>query len=150
MEGANIPKQLFYEDVEVGMNISQLVKPTSTRQLVEYAGASRDFHEIHYDDRFARRVGFPGVIIHGCLKAAFLCQMLTDWMGNAGMIKKANVQYRAIDLAGEPLCCHGKTIKKYAIDGTPYIDCEIWVSNSKGEITTTGLATIILPSRYQK
>ncbi len=46
-------KQVFYEDVEVGMEIPPLVKTPSTRQLVMWAGASGDYYEIHYDKDFA-------------------------------------------------------------------------------------------------
>ena len=110
-------KQLYFEEVDVGMSIPELVKDTNPRQLVEYAGAARDFHPFHYDDSVARSAGFPGVISHGGLKTAFLCQMLTDWMGEAGIIKKAAVQYRA-GAAGLQACGHVRTLRPAAVHAT--------------------------------
>ncbi|TMC01487.1 MAG: hypothetical protein E6J30_12110 [Chloroflexi bacterium] len=55
--------------VKAGEEIPELVKHPTTRQLVQYAGASGDFYEIHYDQDFARGVNLPGVILHGLLKA---------------------------------------------------------------------------------
>ena len=65
-------KQIFYEDIEVSSPIPVLIKTPSRRQLVKWAGASRDFNELHYDKDHATGLGFPSVIVHGRLKAAFL------------------------------------------------------------------------------
>ena len=71
--------QVYWEDVAEGMKLPSLVKNVTTRQLVQYAGASGDFYEIHYDKDFAQETGLSGVIVHGALKSAFLGQMMTDW-----------------------------------------------------------------------
>ena len=63
---------------EVGHEI-ELVKNPTTRTLVQYAGASGDFYEIHYDQDYAHSVGLPGVILHGLLQAGFLAQLVTDF-----------------------------------------------------------------------
>jgi len=38
-------------------------------------------------------------------------------------------------------------LKKYVDDGEYLVDCEIWLENAKGEKTTIGSATVMLPSR---
>ncbi|MBI4301309.1 MAG: dehydratase, partial [Chloroflexi bacterium] len=42
-------RQLYYEDVEVGMEMPPLVKRPNSQTLVKWAGASGDFYQIHYD-----------------------------------------------------------------------------------------------------
>ena len=84
---------LVWEDIEEGMVVPSLVKLPTTQMLVKYAGASGDFYQIHYDHAFALEKGLPGVIIHGALKSAFLGQMLTDWIGESGTLKKLACQY---------------------------------------------------------
>ena len=140
-------KPLYYEDVEVGMELPPLVKHPTTRQLVKYAGASGDFYEIHYDKDFAQSTGLPGVILHGALKNAFLGQLITDWIGEHGTLKKLSVQYRGMDMPGSPLTAKGRVTRKYEEGGKHYVECEIWLENAKGEVTTPGTATVILPSR---
>ncbi|WP_108719174.1 MaoC/PaaZ C-terminal domain-containing protein [Miniimonas sp. S16] len=49
-------------------------------RLVRYAGASRDFNAIHYNDAVAERVGLPGVIAHGMLTMGLAGSALTDWL----------------------------------------------------------------------
>ena len=38
-------------------------------------------------------------------------------------------------------------MKKYAAGNEHLVDCEIWLENAKGEKTTIGSATVMLPSR---
>lgn len=140
-------KQIYFEDVELGAPIGPLEKDPTTQQLVKYAGASGDFYQIHYDKDFALKNNLPGVIIHGALKNAFLGQLMTDFAGELGWLRKLSVQYRGMDQPGSKVVCKGRVIKKY-VDGADHlVDCEIWLENAKGEKTTPGSATVILPAR---
>jgi len=123
--------------VQVGDEIPELVKRPTTRQLVQYAGAQGDFYEIHYDQDFARSVGLPGVILHGLLKAAFLGQLVTDWLGERGTLKTFEVSYRGIDQPGRPYRCRGKITR---VDGDQ-VELEVWGEDSDGNRTTVGTAT---------
>ena len=138
---------LFWEDVQDGMELPNLVKRPTTRQLVKYAGVSGDFYEIHYDKDFAQETGLPGVILHGALKSAFLAQLITDWIGPEGTLKKLVCQYRGMDEPGAPLTCKGKVTKKYVDSGEHLVDCEIWVEDTNGQKHTPGSATVALPTK---
>ena len=137
----------YWEDVSEGMEIPPLEKKPTTRQLVQYAGASGDFYEIHYDKDYAQASGLPGPILHGALKSAFLAQLVTDWIGEHGTLKKLSCQYRGMDVPGDTITCKGTVSKKYVEDGRHLVECEIWLENSKGERTTPGKATVVVPSR---
>ena len=139
--------QLQWQDVEEGMEVPTLVKNPTTRQLVRYAGASGDFYEIHYDKDFAVGNSLPGPILHGALKNAFLGQLMTDWIGEGGTLRKLSCQYRGMDQPGKPLYCKGKVTRKYMEEARRLVECEIWVEDSEGQITTPGRATVELPSR---
>jgi len=151
-------KQLYYEDVEVGSEVAPLAKISTMLMAVKWAGASGDFNPHHYDDAFAATQGTDGVITHGALKRAWLVNLITDWIGDEGWVKKFSCQYRALDRPrrmasmvtpqeGETWWCKGKVTNKYVEDDQHLVECEIWVENGKGEKTTPGNATVILPSR---
>ena len=87
-----------------------------------------------------------------------MIQLMTDWIGEQGFLKKFSCQYGAMDYPrhmksisepqdGETWYCKGKLTKKYIEGGQHLVDCKIWLENGKGEITTSGRATVILPSR---
>ncbi len=140
-------KQLYYEDVVDGSEITPLVKQPTPTQLVMWAGASGDYNAIHYDKDYALKQGLPGVIVHGQLAGAFLGQMLTDWVGDKGRISKLSLSYKGMNFPGEALTCQGKIIKKYVEESRHLITLRIWAENPRGEKTLTGTAVISLPSR---
>jgi hydroxyacyl-ACP dehydratase HTD2-like protein with hotdog domain len=124
--------------LEVDQTLPELVKHPTTRQLAQYAGAQGDFYEIHYDQAYAQSVGLPGVILHGLLKAAFLGQLVTDWLGDRGTLKTFEVSYRGIDQPGHPYRCRGRITK---VDGYQ-VELEVWGEDSTGSRTTAGTATL--------
>jgi acyl dehydratase len=126
--------------VKVGDELPELVKHPTTRQLVQYAGAQGDFYEIHYDQAYARSVALPGVILHGLLKAAFLGQLVTDWLGDRGTLKTFEVSYRGIDVPGRPYRCRGRVT---SVDGRN-AGLEVWGEDPDGNRTTIGSAVVEL------
>ena len=142
-------EQLYYEDVAIDTEITPLVKQPTTRQLVMWAGAVGDYFPIHYDKDFAQSRGLSGVIVHGQLTGAFLGQLMTDWIGAQGSLRKLNCSYKGMNYPGETLTCKGKVVEKYIEDEHHYVECDLWVENPKGEKTASGRATVILPSRSQ-
>ena len=140
-------EQVFWEDVTEGMELPPMVKEPTTRQLVQYAGASGDFYEIHYDKDFAIGNKLDGPILHGALKSAFLGQLVTDWMGPRGSLKRLQCQYRGMDAPGQSITARGSVTRKYEEGGQRLVDCLIWLENAEGQNTTPGNATVILPSR---
>jgi acyl dehydratase len=141
-------QQVYYEDVQVGDHLPALVKRPTTRQLVQYAGASGDYYEIHYDHHFAVNAGLKdGVIVHGLLTAGWLAQMLTDWLPSPVALKKFGVSYRAMARPGDTITCGGTIVSKYEKDGEHLADCDLSAENQHGEKCAIGTATVALPSR---
>jgi hypothetical protein len=89
--------QVYFEDINEGDEIPQLKKNCSTQQLVLWAAGSGDFYQIHYDKDFAQGTGLKGLIVHGALKNAFLGQLLHDWVGEQGQVRRFGCSYRGMD-----------------------------------------------------
>ncbi len=151
-------KQHYYEDVEVGTEVTPLAKIATTQMLVQWAGASGDFNPLHYEADFAKAQGLEQPIVHGALKRAWLGQLMINWIGDYGELKRLSCQYRAMDWPrkmktmtephdGETWWCKGKVTKKYVQGDEHFVECDIWVENGKAEKTTQGSALVILPSR---
>lgn len=140
-------KKLYYEDIQVGYTLPVLIKHPTPRQLVMWAGASGEFSEMHYDKDFALKMGFPGIIVHGMLMASFLAQLLTNWMGEGGTLKKIKTTNRKFVLVDQDIYCHGKVAEKYEKNNEHLIKIEIWVEDKKHEKCVTGEAIVSLPRR---
>ena len=140
-------KERFYEDVEIGTELTPLIKHPIPRQFVKWAGASGDYAEIHYSHEAALANGQPGVIAQGKLNCAWLGQLVIDWIGEKGVLRKITCQYRGMDLPGDTVTCKGEVTDKYIKDGEHCVECRIWTENQRGATTTPGTAIVILPSR---
>ncbi len=152
-------KQMYWEDINIGQEIPALSKIATTLTLVKWAGAFGDFNPLHYENDFA--VNFmrtDGIIVHGTLKRQWLIQMLTDWIGGEGWLKRIQTQFRIMDHPrhmknliapedGDTLVCNGKVTGKSEKDGEYLVECDIWLENGKGEVTTSGTATVTLPKK---
>jgi hypothetical protein len=138
---------LHFADVKVGDELPTLTKHPTTRQLVQYAGASGDFYEIHYDRPFAESVGLPGVILHGLLKAGWLGQLVQSWAGPNAFVRHIEASYRGIDQPGRPYHLRGKIISlrptgESAAGGS--VELELWGEDVSNHRTTLGNATVEL------
>ena len=154
----HMKKQLYFEDVKVGDAVTTVSKVASSRMLVQWAGASGDFNPLHYEDDFAKAMWVASPIVHGQLKRAWLGHLVTNWIGDEGTVKQLACQFRGMDYPrkmqsmhepkeGDTWQCKGIVKKVHVENGEHLVDLEIWVENGKGEKTTPGSATVVLPSK---
>lgn len=141
-------EQAFFEDLREGDPIPHEVRVEMTSQrLIKWTCAVGDFFEIHYDKDYARAMGLPNVIVHGPLKSALLARFVIEWIGERGVLCRLICQHRRMDVLGDVLVCKGRILKKFSKEGENLVECEIWVENQEGEISTPGKATLRLPSK---
>ena len=140
-------EHVYFEDLKEGDEIPKLTKNCSTQQLVMWAAGSGDFYQIHYDKDFAQSTGLKGLIVHGALKNAFLGQLLHDWVGERGFVKRFGCQYRGMDEPNEEIVCRGVITKKHQEGEQNIVELEIWTENPQGQKTSPGSAVVTLPSR---
>ncbi|MBX3169471.1 MAG: hypothetical protein KF760_18870 [Candidatus Eremiobacteraeota bacterium] len=130
----------------MGQRLPPLLKKCSSRQLVMWAAASRDFYPIHYDPACAQEHGLSGVIVPGALKAAFFGQLLHDWLGVAGQIRHFSASYQKMDYPGQEIRCLGRVTKKYRQEDDCLLELYLWIESGEQK-TTVGRALVLLPSR---
>jgi hydroxyacyl-ACP dehydratase HTD2-like protein with hotdog domain len=129
----------------VGEEIPPLVVTPTLRQLVQYAGASGDFYEMHYDLDAARALGHPELAVHGLLKAALLGRLATAWADGRGRVEVLDVSYRGMDFRDSPLTCCGRID---AVDGDR-VRLTVWTEDVEGHRSTLGHAEVVLANRQR-
>ena len=112
----------------------------SLRTLVQYAGASGDFYEMHYDIPFAQERGHRELAVHGLLKTAWLGRLVEEWFAGRGRITVLDVSYRGMDFRDEPVTCGGRVTGR---DGDR-VALEVWTASADGTRTTIGTAEVEL------
>ena len=116
------------------------VESASLRTLVQYAGASGDFYEMHYDLPFAHERGHRELAVHGLLKAAWLTRLVDDWFAGRGRLAVLDIRYRGMDFRDEPVTCGGRITGR---DGDR-VSIEIWTADAEDNRTTVGTAEVEL------
>ena len=103
---------------------------------------------VHWDPEFARRAGNPTTFDYGRMRETWLIHLCTDWMGDDAWLWKLDCEFRKFNFVGDTQWLHGTVTDKYLADGDrPAVELEVWAQNQRGEITTPGHATVLLPSR---
>jgi len=61
------PSGLFYEDLEVGMSFTTKGRTVTEADIVNFAGISGDYNQLHLNEEYAKETQFKKRIAHGLL-----------------------------------------------------------------------------------
>ncbi len=103
---------------------------------------------VHWDPEWARKAGNPASYDYGRMRETWLIHLCTDWMGDDAWLWKLDCQFRKFNYVGDTHWMRGRVTRKYLTDdGRPAVDLDVSGENQRGETTTPGHATVLLPSR---
>jgi acyl dehydratase len=103
---------------------------------------------VHWDPEWAARAGNPAIYDYGRMRETWLIHLCTDWMGDDAWLWKLDCEFRRFNYVGDTHWMRGRVTRVYRTDhGAGAVDLEVWGENQRGEVTTPGHASIVLPSR---
>ncbi|MBI2529244.1 MAG: MaoC family dehydratase N-terminal domain-containing protein [Candidatus Rokubacteria bacterium] len=102
---------------------------------------------VHWDDALARAVGVPAAYDYGPERVSWLGHLVTNWMGDAGLLRRLNVQVRRHNLIGDTTWCRGTVRAKAAAEGRGEVTLDLRAVNQRGETIALGEAVVVLPRR---
>ena len=108
---------------------------------IEYTGIG------HHREDFAKEVGVPGMYDYLPQRACWFATAITNWMGDDAVLKRLRMEARMFNCQGDTTFIGGTIVKKYVKDRCALVDIEMKGTNQRGELTSPGFATVMLPSR---
>ncbi len=102
---------------------------------------------VHWDDALARAVGVPAAYDYGPERVSWLGHLVTNWMGDAGVLRRLNVQVRRHNLIGDTTWCRGTVRAKAVAEGQGEVTLDLRAVNQRGETIALGEAVVVLPRR---
>jgi len=121
--------------------IERQIGPIELQSIVQYAGASGDFNPIHFDQDFARSLGFPSVFVMGMLPGAILAEFARDWLSP---LQINYIKFRFVDkIWPHELLILGGEVKQVYSDSLPFIEAHLWMKASDGSIKIKANCTAI-------
>ena len=123
----------YFENVQVGEDLTPLVKEISMARMMAYGAATWDFIRLHYDTDYARERGFEAPFVDGQMLGGFLAQHVQDWAGPGAFLGKLAFRNRIMVYPGDSLTCRG-VVTGVSISGeSGMVECDLWVENQRGE-----------------
>jgi acyl dehydratase len=101
----------------------------------------------HGEAKMAREVGMPGGYDVGPQRISWMGQLMTNWMGDDGFLRRLSVSVRRPNIFGDVSWCRAEVVDKRVDDGAHVVDLVLRVENQLGEVTAKGEATVALPVR---
>ncbi len=138
--------QVYFEDVEPGYELTPLIKEPTREHLDAFTKVWGTSTGRFTSDEAARAEGFTGVILPGNMNMAFLAQLLTEWAGSAGKLKRLEVDFRRWVQPGDRLTCVGLVTDTETEDGENRVILDVYIETQKGERALQGTALVLLPN----
>ncbi len=100
----------------VGAAVPPLEQRITNDLMMAYGAATWDWHRMHYDQDYARALGFPAPVLDGQAQGAFFARAVMDWLGPTAFIRKLSFRMRAMVFPGDTIRCEGQ-VREMADDG---------------------------------
>jgi acyl dehydratase len=103
---------------------------------------------VHVFDSYAREIGVERAYDYGCQRMSWLCNLLTNWMGDEGFLWKMKGDLRSFNMVGDATFYEGRVAEKYMEGDRCCVDIEAWATNQREEPSMAPtVSTVILPSK---
>lgn len=101
----------------------------------------------HTESKMAREVGMPGGYDVGPQRISWMGQLMTNWIGDTGFMRKLSATIRRPNIFGDVSWCKAQIVDKRVEEGVHVVDLALQVDNQLGETTAKGTAVVELPVR---
>lgn len=92
-------------DIEPGTVVPPLERTIELPDMVAYAGATWDWHRLHYDTDYLAAKRVPRPVVDGQVFGALLAEQLLDWLGPRAALRTLHFRFKALVFAGETVRC---------------------------------------------
>jgi acyl dehydratase len=133
-------------DVRPGERLGPLVKgPYSVVDAAKFSSLNGDYYPGHYDTDWARNKDrVPNVVAHGLQVTTYLSQLVTDWMGRDGFLRRFTSQVRAQTYVGDVLHFYGEVTAMAPADEGYLVTLKLWGEKPDGSRVIDGTAEVLL------
>ena len=143
------PKGAFYEDLEVGASYTTKGRTVTEADIVNFAGVSGDFNELHMSEEHAKKTPFGKRIAHGMLGLSItsgLVQQLNLYNDTLIAFLGLNWSFKGPILIGDTVHVV-QTIKSKRETKNPergIVVLEGKLINQRGEVVQEGERTVMV------
>ena len=94
--------------MEVGTALPPLERRIALPDMVAYAGATWDWHRLHYDADYLEQMGVAAPVVDGQMFGALLAEHVLHWAGPRARVRRMAFRFGAMVFAGETVRVEGE------------------------------------------
>lgn len=115
----------------------------SRTQIVQFAGVSGDFSELHTDEPAARAQGHPSIMAHGMMTMAMSGRVVTEWFG-ADALRTLDARFIAPVWPGDRLISTATVRAVELVGALAVLSLTLSTRNQHGATVLTGQASVAI------
>ncbi len=102
---------------------------------------------VHWENDLATLVGTPAAYDYGPERCSWMSHHLTNWMGDAGFLRRLKVEIRRHNPVGDTLHINGEVTRIFVEDGAHHAEITQTATQQDGELSVRARGIVRLPSR---
>jgi acyl dehydratase len=104
------------KNVKVDDQVPVLTKHCTLTSMIAYAGATWDWHRLHYDHEYLKSKGLSAPVVDGQVFGAYVVQAIQDWLGESAFISELDFRYAGLVFAEERVQVSGEVTEVSSIE----------------------------------
>lgn len=100
-----------------GDELPVLVRTITLTDMVAYAGATWDWHRLHYDPVYLAERGLAAPVVDGQVFGALLVEQAQDALGEGAFVRRLRFRLKDLVYAGETVRCGSQVSAVEKLDG---------------------------------
>jgi acyl dehydratase len=137
-------EKVSFEGIREGDEVPPLRVKMDKKKYLTYSKMVNEINPLHFDENYAKSLGFRTILVAGVYTYSFLPKMLTDWLRNLYCVKSLEIKYISPIYVEDEIVNRGVVKRKYNENGEKTVECEVWVENQERKKVTEGKAKIII------
>ncbi|MCB0033326.1 MAG: MaoC family dehydratase N-terminal domain-containing protein [Anaerolineales bacterium] len=146
------PRGLYFEEFEIGQTVISQGRTITEADVVNFAGLSGDYNQIHTDDSYAAAYDFGERIAHGMLVQSIATGLavMTGFMeGTVMAFRELDVKFSQVVKLGDTIHVELEIVELKAFRrlGGGNVIMKFKVVNQTGDVVQRGSWTMLVKSR---
>jgi len=134
--------RLRFEDIQEGDRLPEARLRMDRETYLAYNRLVQEINPLHFDQAYARRLGFREIVVAGVYTFSFIPKMVEDWVGDSGAVGRIDIQYRNPIYLGNTIVQKAHVRKKSADPDKKWMECEVAVEDEEGNPLTRAVVTV--------
>lgn len=121
------------------MQLEPIVRAVTRKRIDAYEQILGIGNPLHFDEEYASKTPFGGIIAQGMLVLAYVSEMMTrafaeGWYEGGEMVTTFLLPVRP----GDTITARGRIMGQKEVNGETYVICEVYCDNEKAERVLSG------------